>query len=124
MSGDALYEARLRAAMAELMRAGLARSGAAPLMLRLLRAAGVRARPPHYNSFAVNALVMGGLFALLWGGVMWFADPRLREVPADLQIMLAFSAGVVFGFLMAGYYLYGQRRHRLTPWEKLAMPAD
>ena len=91
-------------------------------MFRLLWKAGVRVPPPHMNGFAVNALVMGGFFALFWGLTMWLALWSWQGKPFVAVLATSLSAGALFGLIMAACLLAQARHYQVPRW--LTFTAD
>ena len=77
-------------------------------------------RPPHFSSFLVNLLIMGGWFGAFWGGTMWLLIWSRRDMPASVAVLLSILAGAIFGGAMAGYYAYSARKHHLPKWSDLS----
>lgn len=105
---------------------GIGRVDAAPPLHRLLWAAGIEARPPHYASFGRNTLLMGGF----WGAWMtvFSVAYALHLHPGggtDIvvkAICLALLTAVVFGLAMATVFRSRARRASLPGWDELAVP--
>ena len=105
---------------------GIGRFDAAPPMHRVLWAAGVGVRPPHYAGFGRNALLMGGF----WGAWMavFGAAYALHLHPgggADIvvePICIALLAAVAYGLVMAAVFRSRARKASLPSWDELAVP--
>lgn len=110
------FEKRKEAAIQELKESGIWKSNSMPPALLILWKLGVRARPPHYNSFLENALVMGLWFAAAWGALMWLFQWRNLGLPASGALASALVAGIFFGVAMAAYYKSSARKHQLSNW--------
>lgn len=117
MSQD--YERRLKRAMAELERSGIARMNYAPPLFRMARAAGLRPRPPHYMSVLRSALMLGPVFGVVWGAVMWMLSWRAQGLPIGVAVSASLLAGIVFGIAMAAYYRWSADRAGLSRWRDL-----
>ena len=105
---------------------GIGRFDAAPPLHRLLWAAGVNARPPHYASFGGNALLMGsfwGVWMAVFGAVY-----ALRLHPgedADVvvkPICIALLAAIAFGLAMATVFRSRARKANLPSWDAIGAP--
>jgi len=110
--------ARRAAALNLLAATGMRRSNYAPPGVRLLWFLGVDAPPPHFASFPAAALVTGSVFGVMFG----LAEKLLRRFTFTSRAMslpeiatIALTVGVV----MASYYAYGRRKHRLPSWRDL-----
>jgi len=113
------FEKRKEAAMQELKESGIWKSNSMPPALIILWKLGVKAKPPHYNSFLKNALSMGLWFAAVWGVLMWLVQWRSMGLPVSGAIASALVAGVIFGLAMAAYYKSSARKHQLSNWVDL-----
>lgn len=118
------FEKRRDAAVKELKDSAIWRSNAMPPLLLALWRFGVKARPPHYNSFIKNAGVLGLWFAIVWGLLMWVIEWGSSGYPVTVAIVIAIMAGILFGVLMGVYYKWSARRNRLSKWEDLALKED
>lgn len=107
-----------RAALELLARTLMKPSNFQPPAIRLLWHLGVNVRPPHFSSFLFNTLFTGGVFALNWGLLMWLISWHNYRTPAEAASIAAIT-GLCFGILMAGYYAYGKRKHKLPSWSEL-----
>ena len=105
---------------------GIGRFDAAPPLHRLLWAAGVNARPPHYASFGRNALLMGGFWGVwmaVFGAV--YALHLHPEGGADIvvkPICIALLAAVAFGLVMAAVFRSRARKAGLPDWDEIGVP--
>ena len=96
------------AAMKLLSATGIWPNYYAPPIVRLMWRLGLDVPPPHFGSFWGNAVVMGALFAILWGVFMWVALwSSQQHLPWPLALAGAGAAGIMFGLGMASYYAYG-----------------
>jgi len=109
-------QSKREAALKVLASTGMWRSSYAPPLLRLLWRLGFDVPPPHFGTFWSNALSMGAFFAVAWGLLMWFLFWSHQGMPPVIAFASAGAAGVMFGFAMAGYYAYGNRKHNLPSW--------
>jgi len=102
---------------------GIGRSDAAPPLHRLLWAVGVAARPPHYASFASNALVMGGFWGICMAAFSVAYSLHLQpEGGAQMvikAICIALLAAVAFGLAMATIFRSRARKASLPSWDEL-----
>jgi len=90
-----------------------------PPLLRLLWRLGLNVPPPHFAGFIVTTLFYGGFFALFWGVIMWFFTWSESGMSPTGAAGAALFAGVLFGLIMASYYSWGRRKHRLPGWKNL-----
>ena len=114
---------RRTAALPLLSSTGMKRSNYEPPLLRLLWRLGVDARPPHFASFGVNALVSGIFFGSVWGISMWLFLWRQQAAPVVVSLFSSFLAGLLFGIAMATHYTYGRRKYKLPSWHSLRAEA-
>jgi len=114
---------RRTAALPLLSSTGMKRSNYEPPLLRLLWRLGVDARPPHFASFGVNALVSGIFFGSVWGISMWLFLWRQQAAPVVVSLFSSFLAGLLFGIAMATHYVYGRRKYKLPSWHSLRAEA-
>lgn len=113
------FEKRKEAAMQELKESGIWKSNSMPPALIILWKLGVKAKPPHYNSFLKNALSTGLWFAAAWGVLMWLVQWRSIGLSVSGAIVSSLVAGVIFGVAMAAYYKSSARKHQLSDWVDL-----
>lgn len=113
------YQDRIERAMAQLEASSISRLNYAPPMFRIARRLGLKPRPPHYMSFLRAVLVLGPIFGVLWGGLMWVLQWRSAETPIAVALLAALLAGALFGLLMAGYYRWAGGQAGLSKWEDL-----
>jgi len=113
------YEHKFQAAMRELEQTNIWRSNYSPPALRLQRRLGQEARPPHYASFWRTMIGYGFWFGGVWGILMWFAQWRALGYSMTAAVITAAVAGVFFGLMIAGYYAWSRRKHRLSNWDEL-----
>ena len=113
------YEEKYQAALAELAAAGFRPKQTHPPLLRLLHRLGMKTRPPLYNSFWQNTVLLGGYFGLLWGILMYALIWRSNGVGLLGAIIASLLAGLLFGMAMAGFYRYSAKKRGLTPWQDL-----
>lgn len=106
-------------ALALLAQTGIWRSNYAPPALQLLWVMGLQVPPPHFAPFAATALIGGGLFGVVWGGLMWLSTWGPGHVAVPIAVLSAAIAGALFGLFMALYYAYGRRKYKLPRWDAL-----
>ncbi|CAN7701881.1 DUF6404 family protein [Pseudoduganella sp. LjRoot289] len=107
-----------QAALELLARTLMKPSSYQPLAVRLLWHLGVNVRPPHFASFLFNTVSIGGFYAASWGLAMWLIIWHDKLTPSQAATTAAL-AGLCFGGLMASYYAYGKRKHKLPSWNEL-----
>lgn len=113
------FEQRKEAAMRELKESGICKFNTKPPALIILWALGIKAKPPHYNSFLKNMFSMALWFAATWGILMWFLQWSPGGLPIPSAIASALFVGVLFGATMATYYKLSAQKHRLSKWVNL-----
>lgn len=116
---DDTYEHRIARAMAELEASSITSLNYAPPMFRIARRLGLKPRPPHYMSFLRAVLVLGPMFGVIWGAIMWFVQWQHADLPVAVALISALLAGAIFGLLMAGYYRWAGSQAGLSKWEDL-----
>lgn len=115
------YYKRKEAAMQELKNSRIWKSNSMPPALIISWGLGIKAKPPHYNSFMNNALSMGLWFSAVWGILMWFTQWRSLDFSVSGVITFALVAGTFFGVAMAAYYKWSARKHQLSNWVDLSL---
>lgn len=117
------FQAKLDVALQMLAATGMRRSNYAPPLYRLLWRAGIPIPPPPFAGFGVNLTFFGILFGVLYGTAMWLLVWRQRGMPASGALVAANIAGLLFGVIMAGYWVYRARKLKLPRWADLKSPA-
>lgn len=105
--------------MRELKEAGIWKSNSMPPALLICWKLGIKAKPPHYNSFVQNAISTGLWFAAIWGIFMWIIQWRALGLSVSGAIAAALAAGFCFGIAMAAYYRSSARKRQLSNWNNL-----
>jgi hypothetical protein len=113
------FEDKKKRALEELRRTNIMKSNYAPPLLKLLWKIGIKAKPPHYNSFVINALPLGLYFAVGFGVLMWFIQWKAMPLGEVIAIALSIVAGIIFGVGIAIYYRISTKKNNLTSWESL-----
>lgn len=113
-----MQKRKLEQAFTILEGTGIWRMNYAPPLFRLLWLLKLQVPPPHFRSFAANALTLGGFFGGAWGLFMWTIVWH-RFTSVEIALFASAIAGTFFGIGMASYYQYGQRKHSLPNWEAL-----
>lgn len=106
-------------AIKELEQTKIWKSNYYPPYLKIMHALGINLRFPHYSSFMVNFVSMSIIFAPIWGAVMYMHFWSERSASISFMLISSLTAGLVFGFLMASYYRYGNKKHQLTAWNEI-----
>ncbi|MFT5708852.1 MAG: hypothetical protein ACI9ES_003156 [Oceanospirillaceae bacterium] len=113
------YENKLKAAHAELNKAGIRESSSNPIYIRILRKLGFQSPPPFYRSFWINWLTSYIFFTFIYGTLMWFISWQDMEFSILQSFVSASTIGGIFGFAIANYYKWKSSRCKLSKWEKL-----
>lgn len=119
------YEQKFAAALCELQRAGVREKKYMPPVFKWLKRRGWKVRPPLYNTFLMNFLMIATLGAAVWGTVMggFFFITTTNEVPIPFKIALLIShatqLGFFMGLIMAGQLSYLRHKHKLSKWKDL-----
>jgi hypothetical protein len=89
-----------------------------PPAYRLLWAAGIKATPPLFASFASIAIGQGVYFGVFWGLFMWIFMWSKQSPPMPLSVAFITSvfAGVMFGLIMAVIYRRKAAKLGLPSW--------
>jgi hypothetical protein len=96
---------------ADLKKRGIGESTSAPPLWRLIWTLGIELPPPHFMGYGSLALVASLPFGLLWALALWFLFWRQRGV--WISASAGAAAGIIFGLMMAGYFLYSARKLKL-----------
>ncbi|ABD56790.1 DUF6404 family protein [Jannaschia sp. CCS1] len=113
------YQTRIARAMAELEASSINSLNYAPPLFRVARRLGLKPRPPHYMSFGRAVLILGPIFGIFWGALMYVVQWRAADLALGLVVSASLMAGALFGLLMAGYYRWAGSQAGLTKWEEL-----
>lgn len=124
MNKELDFDTRYKFALNELKRSPMWKCNYLPLFHKLMRKWGRQSRPPHYNSFFSNTVLLSIYFSLAWGLILWFSVWSSQGVSILVAALSSIAAGTVFGLAMAGYYFYSAKRHSLTKWDELGQSKD
>ncbi len=113
------FRRRLDAAHALLERKGLVGRKRGYFLTRQLWSVGITVLPPHFASFHANVLAQGSLFAICWGTGMWFFSWRDEDLTLLTWLLRSGITGALFGLVMATYYRWQARKHKLPTWNDL-----
>lgn len=114
------FQTQQAKALVILGKTGMWRSNYEPPALRLAWRLGLHVPPPHFaNLWAVFACC-SLWFAIGWGAFMWLAVWSFHGMGASIVVVVAVSAGLLFGAAMVGYYAYGRHKYALPSWQSLA----
>src|SRR5437867_12529072 len=104
--------------IADFRERGIKKALAAPLPYRLLWKLGFHVTPPHFATFAANALPMAIFYGVLWGILMWLLFwRRERDFPIPAAIIASACFGLVMGVGLAISYRRKARKLSLPRWE-------
>ncbi|WP_181302935.1 DUF6404 family protein [Rhodanobacter sp. PCA2] len=104
---------------------GISPSDSAPPLFRLLWRFGAEVPPPHFRSFAGNALLMGGFFGVTWSIAMqalrlagWLPQRHVLSTSQNIGLfaVMLLASGSLFGLAMAWHYHRGARRNAIPAW--------
>lgn len=112
------FKSRVQRALALTDAKGIERAASAPPLHRLLWALGVRVPPPLMAGFWVNALLMGVLFGLGWGVLMWLLVWGREGMGLAVMAAAAALAGLLFGLAMAYLNRRQAHRHGVPGWRQ------
>ncbi|HEX4414744.1 MAG TPA: DUF6404 family protein [Lacipirellulaceae bacterium] len=117
------FDERLGIALARVSKTGMWHSNYAPPIYHCLWFVGIEVPPPHFATFAFNALFSGAWFGICWTVVMRLMFWSPVGLPAIQALVFATFIGTIFGVLMASYYAIGAWRYHLPCWSKIGIPA-
>ncbi|KAF1712309.1 hypothetical protein CSC70_01940 [Pseudoxanthomonas kalamensis DSM 18571] len=110
------HQEKLMAMHEHMKRIGVSRSTAAPPAWQLLWRLGIEVPPPLFLSFLSITLVMGTVFGLFWGLLMWVILWARQGVPLGIMATGTLVAGALFGLAMAAWLRHLARKHNLPSW--------
>ena len=110
------------AALALLARSRIRYSHYQPPVTRLLWRLGFNTPPPHFCGFFFNTILFAAIYGVVWGTFMWLVTWRHHHTPLNAAV-IASVCGLAFGLMMATYYAYGKRKHKLPSWRALGQSA-
>lgn len=113
------YPPKLTSALAMLAATGISRSNYEPPLYRLLWRVGLFLPPPHFASFGFNFVFNAVWFGVLWGAIMWLLVWSHLDWSGVGAAIAAIAVGLLFGLVMASYYRYIARKHKLPVWSEL-----
>lgn len=119
MNDSLNFEDKYDFALNELGRSKIWPSNYNPPLVRLIRHLGFKVPPPHYNSFFGNAILMGTMFGILWGVLMYLMLWQSQNMTTASMLTAVGIAGSLFGLSMASYYKYSAKKNALTPWHAI-----
>lgn len=108
------YPPRLSAALTILSKAGLT----PPIMYRWLWQSGIFVRPPQFASYLANLFAAAIGFGGIWAVILTLLSSVLAK-PFWSLILTSIQAGLLFGVVMATYYVINSRIHSIPKWEEL-----
>lgn len=114
------FEEKLIAAHSELELKGVWSSNFNPPIVRLLRKAGLRVRPPYYQDFFTNLLFTSLLFNLGYGLISWFLTGQYVNKTSQQSVIEAIAGGLIFGVIISVFYLIRRKQLKLTDWNTLS----
>lgn len=116
---DAEFKRKREKAYALMSAAGLRKSQRIPATYRLLWWMGIKRPPVLFAGFVSNVLLLGGYYAVLWGGIMWFVTWHPRGYSPLASMITAVAAGLLFGLIMATIFRSRRKAKGLPDWKNL-----
>lgn len=101
--------------MEDLAARGVGKFTSAPPLFRLAWKLGYQVKPPLFWESWKVAFGFGVWMAVFGGVFMWFLGPQ-RSV-GNLTVR-SLVAGIIFGFVMAGYNKWRAQALKLPPWDQ------
>jgi Family of unknown function (DUF6404) len=101
----------------DLRERGIKKGLAAPPVYRFLWKFGFHVAPPHFATFAANALLLGIFYAVFWGILMWLLFWRRENISTAAAIIASACFGLVMGVASAISYRRKARELSLPRWE-------
>jgi hypothetical protein len=109
---------RREAALKLLAESGIGKGLSVTLIHKLYWWLGLNVRPPHFEIFWKNVLLIGVPFGLFYGIYNWFRMSLQFRVSLWNVSVLTVAATVVVGFILAAFYAYDRSKHHLPKWEE------
>jgi hypothetical protein len=116
---DAEFKRKRKKAYALMAATGVRRNQSIPATYRLLWWLGIKKRPALFASFWSNLILLGGYYAVFWGGMMWFITWQSRGYSPLASVITALAAGLLFGLIMASILRRRRKAKCLPGWEQL-----
>ena len=113
------FERRMERALAIMESKNMWRCNYAPPLLRGLWRLGVKIPPLPFVSFWQITLIMGLMFGLLWGLIVWFSSWKEIGVQPLWAILWSQMGGILFGVLMATFHGWRKKANKLPDWQDL-----
>lgn len=113
------FERKKERALAMMESKHMWRSNYAPPLLRGLWKLGVKIPPLPFVSFWRLTFMMGGIFGLMWGTMMWFYSWQGMGVQLSWAIFWSLSSGVLFGLMVATFHRWRKKVNDLPDWKDL-----
>jgi hypothetical protein len=109
------HQEKLTIMFSDLGRRGVKRRIMAPWFYRVFWKMGIPLTPPHFASFATNALLMGDWFAgfMLFVWLLLFRD---RNLSFSSVFLGAIWSGLLFGIMWGVYYRWQAHKFSLPNW--------
>lgn len=113
------FERKKERALAIMESKNMWRSNYAPPLLRGLWTLGLKIPPLPFLSFWQITLMMGLMFSLIWGLVMWFSRWQGMGLQPLWAILWSLTSGVLFGVMMAAFHGWRKKVNKLPDWQDL-----
>lgn len=95
------------------------RSNCVPLQLKLMWKLGLKYPPLPFAAFWLNTLVLGAVFGLNFGLLMWIFIWKNQDMPIQHALLLSLFSAFVFGFLISLFHLWRKKANALPKWKDL-----
>lgn len=112
------FEEKIDRAFKELSETTMKKYNYAPPYINILRRFGLDLKPPHYNTYIANVLVLGLVFSIVFS-VLTFLSAWYRGTLDSYSLISVVIPGTLFGLLMAAFVDSGKKKHNLSSWEDL-----
>lgn len=100
----------------EMKQKGLSPFTVAPPLFRLFWKLGWNVKPPLFMSFVSMTLMMGIIFGVLWGVIMWLFPLHALSGSLYVAVGIPAAAGLMFGVIMAAYFRWKAKKLGLPRW--------
>lgn len=113
------FEQKKERAIAIMESKNIWKSNYAPPLIRGLWKLGLKIPPVPFMPFWQTTLIMGISFGLVYGIFIWFSAWEHRGMAFSVAIFISFTAGILFGLMMAIFNWWFKKRNNLPTWNEL-----